>query len=145
LRFGRTLRLCSVSPFHDINGRRRANEAITVGYIRRITTLQKDYAASHPTKGFACSLPILKPTASDADDHGLDAALLSGEHFGYRITLSGCEPESSGLVTHYRITAVPLEPGKSGVRAFCTDQIGPIRYDESGSGENCSTSRRTLN
>jgi hypothetical protein len=127
------------------NGRRRANEAATVGYLRRITALQNNYAASHPTKGFACSLPILKPMVSDADDYGLNAVLSSGEHLGYRTTLSGCEQQSNGRVTHYRITAVPLEPGKSGVWAFCTDQIGPIRYDESGSGEVCLTSGRRLN
>jgi hypothetical protein len=48
------------------------------------------------------------------------------------------------LVMRYRAIAVPLEPGKSGVRAFCTDQTGALWYDPSGSPENCLATRRTI-
>jgi hypothetical protein len=126
------------------NSRRRANEAVAVGSVRRITTLQNDYAASHPAKGFACQLRLLKPTAPNRDDYDSDAFLLSGERVGYRITFAGCEPEPNGVVTRYRIAAVPLEPGKSGVRAFCTDETGALWFEPSGSAENCLASRRTI-
>jgi len=127
------------------NGRRRANEATAVGSLRRITILQNDYAASHPTEGFACRLPLLKPTAPNSDEYDSDAFLLSAEHVGYRIAFAGCESESNGVVTRYRIVAIPLEPGKSGVRAFCTDQTGALWYDASGSAGDCLASRRTIN
>jgi hypothetical protein len=126
------------------NSRRRANEAVAVGSLRRITTLQNDYAASHPLNGFACQLPLLKPTTPNSDGYDSDAFLLSGEHVGYRIAFAGCEPEPNGMVTRYRITAIPLEPGKSAVRAFCTDETGALWYDASGSAENCLASRRTI-
>jgi hypothetical protein len=76
------------------NSRRSANEAVAVGKLRRITTLQNDYAASHPTKGFACQLPLLKLTAPTRNDYDPDAFLLSTDHAGYRIALAGCETTS---------------------------------------------------
>jgi hypothetical protein len=125
------------------NGRLAARESVAVGKLRRITTLQNDYAASHPTAGFACRLPLLKSTASTVGDY--DSFLLSVDHVGYRIALTGCEPEADGIVTRYQVTAVPLEPAKSGVRAFCTDQTGGLWYDAKGSAENCLAVRRTIN
>jgi len=127
------------------NMRRNAREAVAVGKLHRITTLQNDYAASHPTQGFACQLPLLKRTTPAKDEYDPDAFLLSGDHAGYRIALTDCEPEPGGVVTRYRVTAVPLEPGKSGVRAFCTDQTGVLWYDANGSAENCLVLHRTIN
>ncbi len=63
---------------------------------------------------------------------------------GYRIMFAGCGPEANGVVTRYRIAAVPLEPRKSGVRAFCTDETGALWFDASGSADNCLVSRRTI-
>jgi hypothetical protein len=126
------------------NRRRRANEAVAVGSLRRITALQYEYAASHSTKGFACQLPLLKSGARYNEDYDSDALLLTGEYVGYRIAFVACEPEPNGVVTRYRIAAVPLEPGKSGVRAFCIDETGALWYDASGSAENCLASRRTI-
>jgi hypothetical protein len=127
------------------NSRRRANEAVAVGKLRRITALQNIYANSHPTKGFACQLPLLNLTAPTRDNYDEDAFLLSADHAGYRIALTGCEPEADGVVTRYRVTAVPLELGKSGVRAFCIDQTGTLWYDATGSAENCLAARHTIN
>jgi hypothetical protein len=126
------------------NTRRRANEAVAVGSLRRITALQNEYAASHSTKGFACQLPLLKAGAHNNEGYDSDALLLTEEHVGYRIAFVGCEPEPNGVVTRYRIAAVPLEPGKSGVQAFCIDETGSLWYDASGSAENCLASRRTI-
>lgn len=126
------------------NRRRRASEAVAVGSLRRLTALQYEYAASHSTKGFACQLPLLKSGARYNEDYDSDALLLTGEYVGYRIAFVACEPEPNGVVTRYQISAVPLEPGKSGVRAFCIDETGSLWYDPSGSAENCLASRRTI-
>lgn len=127
------------------NGRRAAREANAVGKLRRITTLQNDYAVSHPTAGFACHLSPLKPTAASNENYDSDAFLLSADHDGCRIEFTSCGPETDGVVTSYRVTAVPLEPGKSGIRAFCTDQTGALWYDASGSPEKCLSARREIN
>jgi hypothetical protein len=124
---------------------RSGREDLAVGKLRRITTLQKEYAGSHPTGGFACRLSSLKQNALTGTVYASDAFLTSENHAGYRITLVACEPEPDGVVRSYQITAVPLERGKSGVRAFCTDQTGAIWYDENGSAETCLVSHRTIN
>jgi hypothetical protein len=124
--------------------RRRANEAVAVGSLRRVTALQNEYAASHSTKGFACQLPLLKAGAHNNEGYDSDALLLTGERAGYKIAFVGCEPEPNGVVTRYRVAAVPLEPGKSGVKAFCIDETGSLWYDARGSAENCLASRRTI-
>jgi hypothetical protein len=135
----------SILTLDGPNSRRAAQEASAVGKLRRLTTLQNNYSASHPKEGFACRLSVLKPTAPSEDDYYPDEFWSSETHRGYRIALTGCEPEPNGLVTHYRATAVPLEPGKSGIRAFCTDQTGALWHDDSGSAENCLKFRRALN
>src|SRR5436190_24242550 len=58
-------------PVLDGRGSRmRANEAVAVGKLREINTLQAKYAAEHPGIGFACSLPALKSVEppNQADD-----------------------------------------------------------------------------
>jgi hypothetical protein len=126
------------------NSRRIAREAAAVGSLYRITALQNDYAAAHPAMGFACQLPSLKPSSYAKDDTQLDE-LLSGDYAGYKISLTGCAPEPGGVVTQYRVTAVPLEPEKSDVRAFCADQTGVLWYDADGSAEKCLSVRRKIN
>jgi hypothetical protein len=126
------------------NSHRAAREAVAVGKLRRIVTLQNDYAISHPNNGFACQLALLRPTEARREDYDSDAFLLAEDRAGYRIALIGCESKPNGVITRYRVTAVPLEPGKSGVRAFCTDQTGALWYDASGSAEDCLALRRTI-
>ena len=125
------------------NSNRTAREAVAVGSLYRITALQNEYAAAHPAMGFACQLPSLKPSSYAKGDKQLDD-LLSGDHAGYKISLTGCAPELGGVVTQYRVTAVPLEPGKSGVRAFCADQTGVPWYDANGAADKCLAVRRKI-
>jgi hypothetical protein len=125
------------------NGR-AARESLAVGKLRRVTTLQKDYASSHPTEGFACQLPLLEPPFPARNDQDADAFLLSEDHAGYRIAITRCNPEPDGVVRTYQITAIPREPGRSGVRAFCTDQTGTLWYDASGSAESCVMFHRPI-
>jgi hypothetical protein len=126
------------------NSHRAAREATAVGNLHRLATLQASYSASHPDKGFACQLSLLKSTKSASGGYDPDEFLLSETYADYRITLTGCEPGPNGVVHSYRAIAVPREPGKSGVRAFCTDQTGALWYDAGGSPENCLAARRTI-
>jgi hypothetical protein len=126
------------------NRNRKSHEVIAVGHLRRIVTLQNNYAGSHPATGFACELPLLKSAEPDQYGYDPEAFLRSGGYLGYRISLAGCGPEPNGVVTRYRITAIPLEQGKSGIRAFCTDETGALWYDAGGSAEKCFASHRTL-
>jgi hypothetical protein len=131
-------------PVLDVHKRQRADEAAAVGRLRRVNALQDAYAASYPSKGFACRLPLLKPATPVSDTYNPDEFLLTGTHSGYRFAVTGCRADPSGVVRQYDLVAVPLETRKSGFRTFCTDQTGATWYDSDGSAEHCLASRRTL-
>ena len=37
----------------------------------------------------------------------------------------------------FSVAAAPIEPGRSGFRAFCTDDSGVLWYDKDGSAADC--------
>ena len=126
------------------NSHRAACEAVAVGNLRTLSGLQSRFSAAHPVQGFTCQMPLLKSTTPSTGDYDPEQFLISDRYAGYRIKLDGCEPDQQGLVTRYWATAVPAEPGKSGVRAFCTDQSGAIWYDKGGSAVNCLARRQPI-
>lgn len=132
-------------PVLDGRGSRmRANEAVAVGKLREINTLQAKYAAEHPDMGFACSLPALKSVEppNQADDPS--DFLITETHAGYKLALYKCHGNPKGTIVHYQLTAVPAKQGVTGVRAFCTDDSGDYWYDSAGSGAECLKSRHQL-
>jgi hypothetical protein len=140
--------LCVAAYFIPVldgpNSHRAAREATAVGNLRKLASLQNSYSAAHPEEGITCQLSLLKSTTPSSGGYDPEEFLLLDRYAGYRINLKGCEPDHKGLVTHYRATAVPAERGKSGVRAFCTDQNGALWYDNGGSGDNCLARRQTI-
>ncbi len=140
--------LCVLASFIPVldgpNSHRAAREATALGNLRRLVGLQNRFSAAHPEKGFTCQLSLLKSTTPSTGDYDPEQFLLLDTHSGYRIKLDECNPDPKGLVTHYLATAVPVEPGKSGVRAFCTDQSGALWYDNDGSAENCLRRRQSI-
>jgi len=125
--------------------RQGINEAATLTRLPRLNELQNSYAASHPTKGFACQLPELKPATPVGDTYKPDEFLFAtGSQNGYKFAITGCRTDSNGVVTQYQLTAVPLQRGVTGFRVFCTDQTGATWYDLEGSAENCLAARKPL-
>src|SRR5215468_12440848 len=119
--------------FHDSHAGVRQNESAAVGSLRKIHDLQGEYAAAHPKEGFACQLQRLRPAEATATAYDPTTALLSGEWSGYKFVLAGCTRTEKGVVVRYQITAAPITPGLTGVRAFCADESGTLFYAESGS------------
>jgi len=140
--------LCVAAYFIPVldgpNSRRGAREAIALGNLRKLADLQKRFSSAHPEKGFTCQMPLLKSTNPSTGEYDPEEFLVLDRYAGYKIKLSECEPDPKGLVTHYQATAVPVEPGKSGVRAFCTDQSGALWYDNGGSADNCLARRQPI-
>jgi hypothetical protein len=132
------------APQLDVNGRQARNESITVSRFRRLNKLQRNYSAAYLARGFSCELAQLKPNKSDDHTYDPNQFLLTGVQSGYKFAVTGCRPNPDGAVTQYQVTAIPLEPGKTGFAAFCMNQTGSIWYDRSGSAENCLVSRRPL-
>ena len=128
--------------FHDTGIAK--NEATAVGGLRKIYELENTFATAHPDNGFACQLKQLRPTENMPDVYGNPMKLLTGEWTGYKFEIVGCTQEKKGVVAHYQVTAVPLRPWSSGVRAFCTDQSGDIFYDHTGSAAECLAARHLL-
>ena len=138
--------LISVTHLDGPHSRQHAHEAVAVGKLHTVIELQSKYAAAHADKGFACELPLLKPVEQRADaDYDPVGFLATGTWSGYRFALDGCQVDKGGVVAHYQASAVPIERGTTSFRAFCTDETGIVRYDNSGLKANCLASGRALN
>jgi type IV pilus assembly protein PilA len=123
----------------------QASETAAVRSLRTIEQAELMYSVTYPSKGYACSLralggdPSAGPPSAEAAQV-LPGDLASGPTSGYIFTLSNCTRVSqNGMerVTGYTITAVPQTVGKTGIRGFCGDAFGVIKYDPAG-GSNCT-------
>jgi hypothetical protein len=130
-----------VIPVQDGPYRRQhANEAVAVGILRRTNDLERRYAEAHPSEGFVCELPKLSSVAEQSDRFVTSA----GHYAGYIFSITDCTASSNGKVTQYEFVAVPFEPGKSGFRAFCTNDSGTIWSDKNGSAGACMANKVLL-
>jgi type IV pilus assembly protein PilA len=122
---------------HNMVSRVAHDEASAVSGLRTLTSVELRYAAAHPSKGFTCDLAQLKTEIPSTAEHAREGFLFSDPFEGYKFSLTGCEADSDGVVVRYKATAVPVLPGKTGFRAFCTDQTGELRFSVNGSPEAC--------
>jgi hypothetical protein len=137
--------LVESSPWwHDKYFGMAGNESAAVSVLRDVNTLEKRHAATHVDKGFTCAMTELRESQLSSDAHDSSAALLKGQSRGYRFAFVGCAAAANGTVTHYQVTAVPVNPYGTGVRAFCTDEAGRIFYDNESSASQCLASRQQL-
>ena len=136
--------VCALLPRFDTS-RQHLNELAAAFKLRQINNLQAKYSADHPTQGFSCVLPLVWSAGLNGSrDYNLLPVSESGTASGYKFALSSCEPNATGMILHYQLTAVPVWPGATGYRAFCTDDSGRLWYDQGGSTANCFVSRRPL-
>lgn len=116
-----------------LRARIAANEASSVGSLRTPNTALMHYRATYGA-GFPSTLVALGPPAPAAtasvDAAGLiDSTLASGTRHGYAITYSPADTDGDGVFEAYTINADPLQPGRTGLRHFFSDQTGVIRYE----------------
>jgi type IV pilus assembly protein PilA len=123
-----------------LRSRMSANEASAVGSLRTIDTAEMTYSTTYPDVGYAPLLANLGGTAANCagttyasnanacliDDVLATAAVKSG--YAFTAVAAGGVPN-----VIYNSTAFPSAVGSSGQRAFCSDQSGVIRYNQSGS------------
>ena len=128
------------------HSRQYANEAAAVGKLRALTTFERKYAAAHVNKGFACDLPQLRQPESDQNPSDYDPLRFLATEItaGYKVVLSNCRTDVKGVVVHYEAAVIPVQRGRTGVRAFCTDDSGLLWYDAAGSATNCLVSHRPI-
>jgi len=139
------LLLLIIPSFDGPHSRQFANEAAAVSRLRVIVTLEGQYASNHAGNGFACELPMLKPFEQRKEgDYDSFSFLITGAQSGYKFSLVNCRADANRARIHYELTAVPVERGTTGFRAFCTDESGSIWYDKTGLAANCLASRLPL-
>jgi type IV pilus assembly protein PilA len=107
-----------------------ANETSALHSVRMLETAEMSYRTQHQNEGFTCNLSDLSSILSDS-------ALLGGQKNGYNFVLQNCAAEAGGgPVTKFQLTAVPIS-NASGRKAFCTDETRVIRFERSGSVDEC--------
>jgi type II secretory pathway pseudopilin PulG len=131
-------------PNFDGHSRQLRSESAAVSTLRAILTLQDQHMAAHAGNEFACELPLLKPVGQQKfPDNSLEF-LTTGVQSGYKFALASCGSDANRARVRYQVTAVPVEHGTAGVRAFCADEAGVIWFDAQGSATNCLALRHPL-
>jgi len=123
-----------------LRARIAANESAAVSAVRTVNTAEVTYATSFPTKGYSDTLTVLGgaapctpavATACLIDDVLAKATATPGKS-GYIYLVT---PVATGAInTSYTIGASPLTFNQSGVRDFCSNEDGVIRFDAGASG-----------
>jgi hypothetical protein len=126
------------------HSRRLANEAAAASKLRTIGLLQTQYMAAHAYSGFACELPLLKPSEEQNETDDSLHFLTTGTQYGYKFSLVNCGSDANRARVHYQVMAIPVERGTTGFRAFCADESGVIWDDETGSATKCLVSRHAV-
>jgi prepilin-type N-terminal cleavage/methylation domain-containing protein len=125
-----------------LRARISADEASAVGSIRAIHQAEISYQTSFPTTGFAPNLASLggaapcAPAPANAcllDNSLATASPGSGSKSGYVFQATGQTP-INGVNSEYTSGASPLSYNNSGVRNFCSNQDGVIRFNSGSAG-----------
>jgi hypothetical protein len=121
-----------------LRSRMSANEASAISSMRTIVTAQTGYALTYPTVGYASDLSKLSTPAGGAPadqnaagylDSVLGCAAQPCTKAGYSFSIVNV---AGTPVSAYEVVSVPVTPGQSGVRGFCSDQASRFTYDPAG-------------
>jgi hypothetical protein len=117
-----------------LRARMAANESGAVANVRTVIAAEATYQAS--TGSYGTLECLAKPAECNPKMPAIpliDAALASGApRNGYEFRLIPGAPaaggQSAGGFESYAILAVPVKAGNTGIRAFCGDSTGAIRF-----------------
>jgi type IV pilus assembly protein PilA len=124
-----------------LRARMAANEAAAASTVRAVSTAQMTYSTTYPS-GYAPSLAVLGPGESRvncSDPAKIDAqhaclierALACSETWctkgGYRFNVKAVCGDD-GVCKDYVATAMPIAPGTTGQKSFCSTNDGIIRF-----------------
>ncbi len=118
-----------------MQARQAANEASAASTVRSITTAQIAYQISYTT--YAPSVNVLGPGVPLGATHaGLVPSYLADaphQHSGYAFDTTGDDDA-------FVVNGVPITPGKSGIRSFCSNTPGVVYYSPTETGCDPATS-----
>jgi prepilin-type N-terminal cleavage/methylation domain-containing protein len=120
-----------------------ANESSAAASVRSLVTANIEYSTSYPSNGYAQTLAALGPgtgnTACAASGPTsvsaciVDAVLASGTKSGYTVAsvASAATLPAQGFV----VSATPVTPSTSGVKGFCAEEDGVVRFETPASSK----------
>ena len=122
-----------------LRARIQANEVAAVASVRSINMAEMRYGNAHPDRGYTCNLSDL---AAHDETRGagdaIDEELAAGRRHGYIFDLRNCQAEGPGKTPRkYQLVAYPSTRGRTGTRAFCSDESLVIRFDPDGWPDGC--------
>ena len=129
-----------------LRSRIAANESSAVGQVRTINVAEVTYAVTYPNVGFSADLQALggAPACTEGSSTSaclIDQVLASGVKSGYSFTYEASDANGDQVRDTYFVQAVPVTPGTTGMRSFCSDETGVIRVTTS---EPCTRESPTL-
>jgi len=136
--------LAQVEP-HSWTGTPSNNEASGLASLRTLLTAEATYHTTYPNQGFACSLSDLGGIGggnppSPRQAMLIDPRLANGKKAGYVFALSSCQGTPA---SKFILTAVPVE-ATVGMRTFCSDESGAVRFSTDGNPASCITAGKPL-
>ena len=114
-----------------------ANESSAVGSVRTIGTAEVTYSSSWGT-GYSVDLKSLggAPPCTNATAGAacLIDPLLSNTQIksGYTFNAAATLQDNAGIWNGFEINATPTNYQTTGVRAFCDDQVGVVKFKANG-------------
>jgi len=123
-----------------------SDESMASGRVSMIASTEKAYAAKHPDQGYTCKLADLfrqqaATVPMDEQAAEYNSGLLDGDFAGYHVALSGCEGSPA---SKFQATAVPVD-SDAGMKTFCADESGAVRFMVNGKGAACLSRGQVLN
>jgi prepilin-type N-terminal cleavage/methylation domain-containing protein len=129
-----------------LRARIAANESASVSAVRTINTAEITYSTSFPTTGYAATLGALGGAAAACGAGGTGPAIANACLIDNVLASATAAPGKSGYVfaatpvavgginTSYTAGASPLNWNQSGVRNFCSNEDGVIRFNPGATG-----------
>jgi type IV pilus assembly protein PilA len=123
-----------------------ANENMASARVSMIASAELSYSSKYPDRGYTCTLSDLFSqgdiaTAPAQSPEDYTPFPVANDSSGYRFSISGCDGTPA---SKFQITAVPLE-SDSGMKAFCIDESGTLRFDANGKGASCLSRGQVVN
>jgi len=126
-----------------LRARIAANESSAVSSIRTIDTAQASFQSTYPLVGFASSIAILGPSAATGCttpsstnacllDWVLSQATAAGSVKGGYYFADSAGTKVGGIILGYTIDGLPNSINVTGVRGFCANEDGVIRFTAVG-------------
>jgi hypothetical protein len=124
----------------------QVNESIASSRVTMIASAEARYVSKYPDRGYSCNMTDLfgksdPGNTSDQASENYAPGLIGDESSGYHFSLAGCDGKSA---SKFHITAVPIE-SDSGMKAFCADESGTVRFELNGKGASCLSRGQVLN